>query len=73
MGVDSVYEVLEEENSFLENHLGLWISIFCEKMLKEAREDFFIGVARLTKGLVEYDRVWIPHLLNLTQSGRGER
>lgn len=71
--LDSVYEVLEEENSFLENHLGLWISIFCEKVVKEAREDFFIGTARLTKGLVEYDRVWIPHLFNLTQSGLGER
>jgi TorA maturation chaperone TorD len=71
--LDSVYEVLDEENSFLINHLGLWISIFCEKMAKEAREDFFIGIARLTTGLVEYDRVWVPHLFNLTHSGRGER
>jgi TorA maturation chaperone TorD len=71
--LDSVYEVLEEENSFLENHLGLWISIFCERMAKEAREDFFIGIARLTKGLVDYDQISIPHLFNLTHSGRGER
>ena len=71
--LDSVYEVLEEEKSFLENHLGLWISIFCKKMAKEAHEGFFKGIARLTTGLVEYDRVWIPHLFNLTHSGRGER
>ena len=71
--LDSVYEVLEEEKSFLENHLGLWISIFCKKMAREAHEDFFKGIARLTTGLVEYDQVWIPHLFNLTHSGRGER
>jgi TorA maturation chaperone TorD len=71
--LDSVYEVLEEENSFLENHLGLWISIFCEKMAKEAHEDFFKGIARLTTGLVGYDQVWVPHLFDLIHSGRGER
>jgi TorA maturation chaperone TorD len=71
--LDSIYEVLEEENSFLENHLGLWISIFCKKMAREAHEDFFKGIARLTTGLVEYDQVWIPRLFNLTHSGRGER
>jgi TorA maturation chaperone TorD len=71
--LDSVYQVLEEEDSFLENHLGLWISIFCEKMPNEAREDFFKGIARLTTGLVGYDQVWIHNLCNLIHSGRGER
>lgn len=66
--LDPVHEVLGEENSFLENHLSLWISNFCEKMIEQAREDFFKGIARLTTGLVGYDQVWIHHLINLIHS-----
>ena len=61
----SVLEVIETERSFLENHLGLWIFDFCEKMLAQAREDFYRGVARLTSGLVKHDRIWLLRLFNL--------
>jgi TorA maturation chaperone TorD len=64
---DSVHEIAEIEKSFLENHLGLWAPIFSEKMIEQAREDFFRGIGRLTKGIVGYDRIWTLHFLHLTQ------
>jgi len=56
-------EILRIENSFLRNHLGLWVSDFCENTKREAREDFFKGIASLTKGIINYDKILIPYLL----------
>jgi TorA maturation chaperone TorD len=69
--LDSVHEVIEIEKNFLEDHLGLWVPIFCEKMIEQAHEDFFKGIARLTKGLIKYDQIWISYLFRLTQNNRG--
>jgi TorA maturation chaperone TorD len=50
-------EILHEEQAFVENHLGVWVPQFCEKMLSEAREDYFRGIAHLTTGFIAYDRI----------------
>ena len=50
-------ETLHVERSFVENHLGIWVPQFCKKMLSEAEEDYFRGVAHLTVGLIGYDRI----------------
>ncbi len=56
-------EVLEEERAFLEDHLCIWVPIFCKRMLEQARENYFRGIAYLTLGLVQFDRIWVPRLL----------
>lgn len=56
-------EAVEAERSFLEDHLALWIPIFCMRMLEEAREPYYLGIARLTSGLVGFDRLWVSRLL----------
>ena len=55
-------ETVEAERPFVENHLGQWVPSFCAKMFDEAREDFYRGLARLTVGLVEYDRAYLPRV-----------
>jgi TorA maturation chaperone TorD len=65
--LDSVLKITEIEKSFLENHLGLWIPIFCKKMMEQAKKDFYKGIARLTQGLIGYDQTWISYLLRLIQ------
>ena len=55
----SVEEVTGIERSFVENHLGLWLPAFCEKMMMEAQENFHRGIGHLTLGLVEYDREYL--------------
>ena len=52
----SIVEVVKAEKSFIEHHLGAWASKFCEKMGEQAREDYYRGIAKLTIGLIEYDR-----------------
>lgn len=54
---DILSETLHSEHSFVENHLGIWVPSFCEKMISEAGEDYFRGLAHLTVGLIGYDRI----------------
>jgi TorA maturation chaperone TorD len=61
---DAFREAVEAEKSFLEKHLTLWVPIFCERMLKEAREEYYLGIAHLTLGLVGFDRLWVSRLLD---------
>lgn len=58
-----VKETFLTENSFIKNHIGSWVPDFCETMKKEARLKYFKGIARLTKGMIEYDKVLIPFIL----------
>jgi TorA maturation chaperone TorD len=60
---NALREAVETEKSFLEDHIALWVPIFCKRMLEEAREDFYLGIAHLTLGFVEFDRLWVPRLL----------
>jgi hypothetical protein len=39
-------------------------------MMEQAREDFYQGIARLTKGLVKYDRT---HLRNIISNYKAQR
>ena len=64
MEMDGLRQVLEIEKSFLEEHLALWVPIFCEKMLQQAHEDYYRGVARLTTGLVAYDGTYVRTILS---------
>jgi TorA maturation chaperone TorD len=61
---NALREAVETEKSFLEDHLTLWVPIFCERMLKEAREEYYLGIAHLTLGLVGFDRLWVSRLLD---------
>jgi TorA maturation chaperone TorD len=58
---NSLSETLHAEHSFVENHLGGWVPQFCEKMFSEAGEDYFRGLAHLTVGLIEYDRIHVKN------------
>jgi TorA maturation chaperone TorD len=57
-------EVVEAEDSFLEEHLAPWVPIFCTRVLEEAREAYYLGIVRLTLGLFGFDRLWVPSLLH---------
>jgi putative dimethyl sulfoxide reductase chaperone len=46
-------QAIKRERAFLEEHAGRWIPRFCELMDREARVDFYKGVARITKGFLE--------------------
>lgn len=60
---DSPFEMVEAERLFIDKHLGLWATTFCEKMLEQAQEDYFRGIARVTASLIEYDRIYLKALI----------
>jgi TorA maturation chaperone TorD len=64
MKMDALRQVLKLEYSFIEEHLALWVPLFCEKMFQQAHADYYRGVARLTTGLVAYDGIYIRALLS---------
>ncbi len=57
-------KAVEAEKSFLEDHIALWVPVFCERMLEEAQEEYYLGIAHLTLGLVGFDRLWVSRLLD---------
>ena len=61
---DSTVEVVKVEESFVQNHLAPWLPTFCQKMMEAAREDFYRGIAGLTLGLVEYDRIYTARTIS---------
>jgi len=62
--MEALRQVLEIEESFLEEHLALWAPLFCEKMFQQAHEDYYRGIARLTTGLVAYDATYVRAMLS---------
>ena len=52
---DKALEYLEAGGDFLRKHIVQWVPDFCEEMYNRAELDFYRGIARLTRGFVEYD------------------
>jgi TorA maturation chaperone TorD len=53
---DGAFHCLNMEKRFMEEHLILWIPIFCEKVMEEAESFFYRDMAALTKNFVEFDK-----------------
>jgi TorA maturation chaperone TorD len=63
-GRSALREAIQTEKSFIEDHIALWVPVFCERMLEEAREGYYRGLAHLTLGLMGFDRLWVSRLLD---------
>ncbi len=55
---------LQIEKTFFGEHLGKWVPLYCEDMLKEARIDLFKGAAIITKDFIQIEKKEIGDLLN---------
>jgi len=55
---------LQIEKTFIEEHLGKWVGLYCDDMLKEARNDFFRGAAIITKDFTQIEKNEIGDLLS---------
>jgi len=50
---DEAARIVEQERSFLEEHLARWVPRFCEVMDGAARLDYYRGIARMTGRFVQ--------------------
>jgi putative dimethyl sulfoxide reductase chaperone len=53
-GQDSM-EIVELEKEFLNEHLGKWISIFCDEAGKQSCTDFYKGFLKIMSGFIEIE------------------
>ena len=58
---------LTTEKDFLAKHIVPWIPKFCDAALKEARTDFYRGVAKLTKGFLQLEEENIEAYLAMAE------
>ncbi len=57
---DEARELLQRQQTFLQEHLASWLPGFCEVMYKEARIDFYRGIAQATRGLILHENERVP-------------
>ena len=67
-GADDVIQYLKTQRSFLEYHLGAWISDFADKVVNNAQTTFYRNIARATEAFVMHDLQTITALLDSWQS-----
>ncbi len=48
-------KVLEKQRTFLNEHILKWVPEFCDKIIKSTNDEFYRGVAIVTKGFIEED------------------
>ena len=61
---------LELEKRFLEEHILQWIPSFCRKIENEAKEEFYVAVARLTEEFIKTDFENLEVLLDMVDDAR---
>lgn len=52
---DGANRYLDMEREFLDRHVLAWVPSFCDKVMSTAQSGFYRGMARLTKGFLEYE------------------
>jgi len=47
--------LLRMQQNFFKEHLVVWVSPLCDRLFQEAQSPYFKGVAKMTKGFVNWD------------------
>ncbi|MFH1294106.1 MAG: molecular chaperone TorD family protein [Pseudomonadota bacterium] len=55
---DGALHCLTIEKRFIEEHLGRWVLIFCDKLIKDAELSFYREMAKLTKSFIESEEAY---------------
>jgi len=61
--------LLSAEREFLQDHLGKWVPMLCERVFEKAETGFFKGVAQLTREFIERDYNTVLDLCNIHSPG----
>jgi len=59
--------VLNDQKTFMDEHLLPWVPIFCRKVVNAAEIPFFKGAARLTQAFLEWDNRFLREHDSLDQ------
>jgi TorA maturation chaperone TorD len=64
---NSALDLLQEQSSFLEEHLLAWVPSFVEDVLESAETLFFQGMAKILQGYLKQDRGLIDEITEATR------
>lgn len=64
-GDSSYLEVLEDQKSFLQQHLLTWVDRFCKDIIENSTTDFYKGMASILKGYLSLDLRALDELLEI--------
>jgi anaerobic sulfite reductase subunit A len=59
---DDVKDELAIQREFLEECLQRWVPRFCDDIIKSPEADFYRGIARITKGFLDFDSAMIEEI-----------
>ena len=62
--IEETKRLVELQKRFLAEHLTLWIPRMCSDILKAARQEFYKGIALVTRGYVSADVSMLEETLN---------
>jgi TorA maturation chaperone TorD len=66
--VNDVTEYLTKEKEFINEHIAKWIPAFCDKVIIQAKVDFYLAIAKITKGFLTLDQELIEELYHQARS-----
>ncbi len=68
----AVTKALDAQKAFLEQHLAKWVPPFCDDVLKYAQTDFYIAVAKITRGFLRMEIPLVDQLIAETVANQTE-
>jgi len=69
---EKAHEMLQKQHAFLQDHIVSWMPKYLEEMFKEARLDFYRGIAKLTMGFVLDDNEKVIEYLKEAETNEAE-
>lgn len=61
--LEDAMKYLSMEKEFINEHLAEWVPTFCDLVIAQTNIGFYLGLARITKGFIEFDRKLIVDYL----------
>ncbi len=55
--------ILKIQKRFYDEHLSLWISVFCDKVIKETSSSFYLQFCTVTKRVMEFESSTMTELI----------
>ncbi len=68
--LDGAVYCLKMEKKFIDEHLAMWITVFCDKVIANAEMSFYREIARLTKSFIELEKEEINKYLKDAERDR---
>lgn len=64
---NDVIEYLTMEREFMNEHMAKWIPAFCDEAIIQTKDDFYLGISKITRGFIALDQELIEDLYQVAK------